>query len=142
MSELAATMRPAAEAGGPQAAVDAFFPLVCDGLWSQRDETAKDRHRANGPMMLAEFAGPPYQLDVKDVAALAVPCLVITGTQSHPALREIAAALARALPDARLTELAGSGHVTYAERPGEFAHAVAVFATEVTSQERSQATIA
>jgi 3-oxoadipate enol-lactonase len=142
MSELAATVRPAAEAGGPRAAVDAFFPLVCAGLWSQLDETAKDRYRANGPMMLAEFAGPPYQLDVKDAAAVAVACLVISGTRSHPALREIAAALARALPDARFAELADSGHVTYAERPGEFADAVAAFATEVTSQERSEATIA
>jgi pimeloyl-ACP methyl ester carboxylesterase len=46
------------------------------------------------------------------------------------------------LPEVRFAELAGSGHVTYAERPGEFADAVAAFATEVTSQERSEATIA
>lgn len=131
MTEVAAAVRPAAETGGPPAAVDAFFPLVCPGLWSRLDEAAKDRYRANGPMMLAEFAGPPYQLGLKDVTGIAPPCLVIAGTESHPALRAIATTLARALPGARFVELAGSGHVTYAERPDEFARAVAAFATKV-----------
>ena len=140
MTEVAATVRPAAETCGPKAAVDAFFALACPGLWSRIDETVKDRYRANGPMMLAEFAGPPYQLGLDDVAGIALPSLVIAGTESHPALRAIAAALARALPDARLLELAGSGHVTYAERPDQFARAVAAFATEVTSRQHSQAT--
>lgn len=140
MTEVAAVVRPAAEAGGPPAAVDAFFPLVCPGLWSRLDETAKNRYRANGPMMLAEFAGPPYQLGLKDVTGIALPCLVVAGTESHPALRAIATTLARALPDARFAELAGSGHVTYAERPDEFAQAVAAFAAEVTSPQHSKAT--
>ena len=139
MTEVAAAVRPAAEAGGPPAAVDAFFRLVCPGLWSRLDETAKDRYRANGPMMLAEFAGPPYQLALNDVTGITLPCLVVAGTESHPALRAVTATLARALPDARFTELAGSGHVTYAERPDEFARAVAAFATEVTSRQHSQA---
>ncbi len=130
MAEVAAAVRPAAQAGGPRAAVDAFFPLVCGGLWAQLDENAKDRYRANGPMMLAEFAGEPYQPTVSDIAGITLPCLVIAGTGSHPALRTIAAALASALPDARFAELAGSGHVTYAERPDEFAHAVATFTSE------------
>jgi pimeloyl-ACP methyl ester carboxylesterase len=59
---------------------------------------------------------------------------VLAGTESHPALRAIASTLARALPDARFVELAGSGHVTYAERPEDFARVVAAFATEVASQ--------
>jgi pimeloyl-ACP methyl ester carboxylesterase len=140
MAEIAAAVRPAAQAGGPAAAVDAFFPLVCPGLWSRLDETAKDRYRANGPMMLAEFAGPPYQPAPGDLAGTTLPCLVIAGTESHPAPRAIAKALARALPDSRLIELAGSGHVTYAERPDQFAQAVAVFATQVTSPQPSTAT--
>jgi 3-oxoadipate enol-lactonase len=133
MAELAAVVRPAAEAGGPGAAVDAFFPLVCGGLWSQLDDSAKDRYRANGAMMLAEFAGTPYRLEADDLAGLTVPCLVVAGTESHPALRAIAATLVRALPDARFVELDGSGHVTYAERPEQFARAVAAFANEVAS---------
>ncbi|HET6874418.1 MAG TPA: alpha/beta hydrolase [Acidimicrobiales bacterium] len=134
MAEIAAAVRPAAEAGGPSAAVDAFFPLVCPGLWSQLSEDAKDRYRANGPMMLAEFTGPPYQLSPGDAAGIGLPCVVVAGTESHPALRAIAAALLRALPDARFVELEGAGHVTYAERPDEFAVAVAAFAHEMTAR--------
>ena len=140
MTEVATVVRPAAETGGPRAAVDAFFSLVCPGLWSRLDQAAKDRYRANAPMLFAEFASPPYQLGPRDVVGIAVPCLVLAGTESHPALRAIAATLARALPDARFVELAGSGHVTYAERPDEFARVVAAFATEVTSRQHSQAT--
>ena len=131
MAEIAAVVGPAAETGGPAAAVDAFFPVVCPGLWSQIDETAKDRYRANGEMMLAEFTGPAYQLTPEGAAGIHLPCLVIAGTDSHPALRAIAARLVRALPDARFAELDGSGHVTYAERPDDFARAVAAFAAEV-----------
>jgi 3-oxoadipate enol-lactonase len=130
MAEIAAAVRPAAERGGPAAAVDAFFPLVCPGLWSRLDEPAKEPYRANGAMMLAEFAGPAYPLTIADVGKIESPCLVIAGTDSHPALKAIAATLARALPDARFVELTGSGHVTYAERPDEFARAVAAFASE------------
>jgi 3-oxoadipate enol-lactonase len=133
MAEVAAVVRPAAATEGPPAAVDAFFTLVCPGLWSTLDETAKDRYRANAHMMLAELDGPRYSLNVDDLPTVAVPALVIAGTTSHPALRSIARVLANGLPDARFVELDGSGHVTYAERPDEFAHAVAAFATELQS---------
>lgn len=139
MSEIAAVVRPAAESGGPRTAVDAFFPLVCPGLWSQIDEGGKDRYRANGAMMLAEFTGPPYQLGVDDVAAIQPPCLVIAGTASHPALQAIAATLVRSLPDARFVELDGSGHVTYAEQPEVFARAVAAFASEIAGCQPARA---
>jgi 3-oxoadipate enol-lactonase len=131
VAELGAVVGPAAANHGPSAAVDAFFALICPGLWSVLDETVKDRYRANAHMMLAEFGGPRYALSVDDLSAVAVPALVIAGTTSHPALRSIARVLARGLPDARFVQLDGSGHVTYAERPDEFAHAVAAFATEL-----------
>jgi pimeloyl-ACP methyl ester carboxylesterase len=37
------------------------------------------------------------------------------------------AALARAIPGARLTEIAGAGHLSNLERPAEFVAAVASF---------------
>jgi pimeloyl-ACP methyl ester carboxylesterase len=141
MDEIAAVVRPAAEGGGPAAAVDAFFPLVCPGLWSRIDQTTKDRYRANGGMMLAEFRGSAYQLTPKEAADILLPCLIIAGTESHAALRAIAARLVRSLPDARFVELDGSGHVTYAERPDEFASAVAAFATEVRGRTPNPATV-
>jgi pimeloyl-ACP methyl ester carboxylesterase len=131
VAELGAVVGPIAASEGPRAAVDAFFSLVCPGLWSALDETAKDRYRANAHMLLAELGAPRYNLSVEDLSAITVPALVIAGTTSHPALRSIAHILARGLPDARFVELPGSGHVTYAERPDEFARAVAAFATEV-----------
>jgi pimeloyl-ACP methyl ester carboxylesterase len=91
-------------------------------------------------MLFAEFTSPPYQLGLEEVAGIASPCLVAADTESHPALRAIAATLARGLPDARFVQLPGSGHVTYAERPDEFARAVAAFAAEVTSRQYSPAT--
>lgn len=124
MGEVTATVGPAAQSGGPRAAVDAFFPLVCPGLWSGLDETGRDRLRANGQMMLAEFSGRPYELTRDQAAGIDLPVLVIAGTTSHPALRDIAATLARTLPDARLLTLEGSGHVTYVERPDDFSRAV------------------
>lgn len=131
VAELGAAVGPVAASKGPRAAVDAFFALVCPGLWSALDETAKDRYRANAHMLLAELGGPRYHLNVEDLSAVAVPALVIAGTTSHPALQSIARVLARGLPDARFVELLGSGHVTYAERPDEFADAVVAFATDL-----------
>ena len=120
--------------GDPRAAVDAFFPLVCPGLWSKLDEEGRERLRANGRMMLEEFTGAPYGLTAGDLPAIRVPALVIMGSESHPSLRAFAAVLVRRLPRARWVELAGSGHVTYAERPAEFADAVASFAAEAFAQ--------
>lgn len=131
MAEIGAIVAPAAQTGGPAAAVDAFFPLVCPGLWSILDESGRDRLRANGRMMLAEFAGRPYALSRGQAGQIDVPTLVIAGTTSHPALRAIAATLARTLPHAGLVELSGSGHVTYAERPEEFADAVRNFSRQL-----------
>ena len=131
MAEIGAAVAPAAQTGGPAAAVDAFFPLVCPGLWSILDEPGRDRLRANGHMMLAEFAGRPYALSRDQAGQIDVPTLVIAGTTSHPALRVIAATLARTMPHARLVELDGSGHVTYAERPEEFADAVRNFSRQL-----------
>ena len=145
LAEIASAVAPAAQLSGPRAAVDAFFPLVCPGLWAGLDERGREPYRANGSMMLAEFAGAPYVLGPDDVAGICVPALVIAGTESHPALRAIAATLARTLPDARFVELTGSGHVTYAERPDQFADAVREFAATVparpiTATDRSAAT--
>lgn len=134
MAEIGAVVAPAARDGGPRAAVDAFFPLVCPGLWDVLDEAGKERLRANGPMMLAEFGGPPYVLAPEDVAGVEIPTLVISGSESHAGLRSIAATLARSLPHARLLELTGSGHVTYAERPEEFAAAVHGFAATLPAR--------
>ena len=130
IAEVAPIVEEAAEADGPAAAVDAFFRAVCPGLWSRIDESVKDRYRNNAPMLFADLAMPSYEITTDDLAAISVPALVVAGANSHPALRQAAHAIARPLPDARYLEL-DCGHVTYAERPAEFARAVAAFVGEI-----------
>ncbi len=62
--------------------------------------------------------------------AITASALVIAGETSHPPLRSVAHRLVAALPDARVVELEDCGHVTHAEQPDDFAHAVSVFAAE------------
>src|SRR5215207_8105099 len=93
VTELGAVVGPIVASDGPRAAVDAFFALICPGLWSALDDAARDRYRANAHMMLAELGGPRYHLSVDDLTAVTVPTLVIAGTTSLPALRSIARVL-------------------------------------------------
>jgi len=131
VTELGPRLSTAVEAGGPPAAVDAFFSFLCPGVWSTVDESVRDRYRANADMLFADLGMPAYQLDAAGIAEIRMPALVIAGGASHPALRDGAHSLAAQLPDVRLVEL-DCGHVTYAEEPEEFARAVAALAGEIT----------
>jgi 3-oxoadipate enol-lactonase len=130
-------MKPAIDAavarGGPRAAVDAFFEIVCPGLWRALPEERRDiPYRANAAELFGDLAMLPYQISRADLAQIHVPCLVIRGSESDPGLRTIAGVLAENIPGAHLVELQGSGHVTYFEKPEEFAAAVEAFANTNT----------
>jgi pimeloyl-ACP methyl ester carboxylesterase len=131
LGELGPRLDAAMAAGGPSVAVDAFFSLVCPGLWSALDESRKDRYRANGDIGFADLRAPSLDVTPADLATVTVPALVIAGDSSHPAFPSIARRLAAALADARFVELADCGHVAYAEQPHAFAHALTVFAAEL-----------
>ena len=131
MDELAPRLEPAIASGEPAAWVDAFFSMVCPGLWSIIDDTRKDRYRANADIGFTDLQSPSLDVTAKDLAAVTIPTLVIAGSESHPSLRSIAHQLAAALPDVRFVELEGCGHVTYAEQPDDFANAVRALATEL-----------
>jgi 3-oxoadipate enol-lactonase len=117
--------------GDKSAAVDAFFTAICPGLWASLDEDGRDRYRANAGIGFTDVRSPSLDVTPLDLAVVRIPCLVLTGTASLPALRSVAHRLAAALPNARLIDIPGSGHVTYAERPEEFFEAVRVFAAEL-----------
>lgn len=124
-----------ATAGGDRrAAVDGFFAAVCPGLWSRIDEARKDRYRDNVEMLFAGLQGESRPLTVDDLARVRVPCLVLSGSISAPELRSIARKLAASVPDCRFVEFEACGHVTYAERPAEFAAAVETFADELAAR--------
>lgn len=129
IGEVKPAVDAAMERGGPRAAVDAFFEVVCPGLWRSLPEASRDVYRDNAPELFGDLTMPPYQITREDLAQIHVPCLIIRGSESHPALRSVAGILAESIPGARLVELAGSGHVTYFERPDEFARSVAAFAS-------------
>jgi pimeloyl-ACP methyl ester carboxylesterase len=59
---------------------------VCPGPWSTLDEAGKELYRANARMMLAEFAGPSYELHVADLAHIRVPILFLHGDLSDPVI--------------------------------------------------------
>jgi pimeloyl-ACP methyl ester carboxylesterase len=99
----------------PPAAVDAFFSLVCPGLWSTIDEARKDRYRANGEIGFADLRASSLDLTPGDLATVTDPVVVVAGDSSHPALRSIARRPAGAMADARFMEFADCGHATYAE---------------------------
>ncbi|HEU5242657.1 MAG TPA: alpha/beta hydrolase [Ornithinibacter sp.] len=131
MDELGPRIEEAMAGGGPPAAVDAFFSLVCPGMWAMLDEDRKERSCADADIGFADLRAPSLDATASDLAAVTVPALVIAGDTGHPALRAIARRLAAALADARFIELTDCGHVTYAEQPDAFAHAVDVFAAEL-----------
>jgi pimeloyl-ACP methyl ester carboxylesterase len=133
LAEVGAAVKPAVAAGGPRAAVDAFFTTVCPGLWSTLDEAGKEPYRANAEMLLAEFAGPSYKLRPADLPQIRVPILFLHGDLSHPMFPAVVRVLANGVPQAQLREMTGSGHVTYAERPDEFSRAVSDFVAGLTA---------
>lgn len=131
MSEVGARIGEAMATGGPPAGVEAFMSTVCPGLWSIVDDDRKARYRTNADIGFTDLQSPSLDTTPADLAAIALPALVLSGSESHSSFRSVAHDLAAALPDARLVELEGSGHVTYAERPDEFENAVRVFAAEL-----------
>lgn len=120
-----------AASGDLHSAVDAFFSLMCPGLWSRIDESRKDSYRANAEIGFTDVRSQALQVTPAELAAVSVPALVIAGDTSHPALRSIARRLAAGLADARFIEIADCGHVTYAEQPEAFARVVSTFAAEL-----------
>lgn len=130
-AELRPRLQQAIAAGGPRAAVDAFFDFICPGLWRAINEERREAYRANAGELMPDLQMPMYQVGRDDLARVRVPCLVVKGDRSHPVLMRIADLLAAGIPGAELVEVRGSGHVTYAEQPAAFADAVRAFAARL-----------
>jgi pimeloyl-ACP methyl ester carboxylesterase len=124
MADLQPPLEAAFRRNDPRAAVDAFFDYMCPGLWGKIDDAAKEPYRANHGELLPDLQMPQYQISVEDLQRITVPCTIVSGSESHPVLRRVAKVIADALPSGSFVELAGVGHVTYAEAPEEFARLV------------------
>ncbi len=116
-------------AKGPWAAVEAVVELVHPGLWARLPEARRKEFSANHVALLGELRTMlPYQVSREALARVDRPCLVISGSETLPVLRNIAHISAGAIPRCEFVELSGAGHVTYVDRPAEFAAAVKAFA--------------
>lgn len=131
ITALKPLLEQAGATGGPRAAVDAFFSYVCPGLWQTIDDARREPYRANAPELLGDLQMPPYRVTAEDLRRVTVPVLILRGDKSLPVFRGIAGVVAANVPGAEMVELAGSGHVTYAEQPAAFARAVVDFAVRL-----------
>jgi pimeloyl-ACP methyl ester carboxylesterase len=73
---------------------------------------------------------PPYRFDPEPYSGLGVPTLLITGGDSPPFLRASTAAVAAAVPGARVVVLDGEQHVAMDTAPERFVAAVLGFLRE------------
>ncbi|HSN07079.1 MAG TPA: alpha/beta hydrolase [Candidatus Angelobacter sp.] len=131
LGRVVPAVQPRLDAGDLPGAVDAFFEVVCPGLWRLLDDAGKEPYRRSGPMLVADLAQPPYSVTADDLAAVRLPVLAVLGTESDPFLQSTARVIAGSVPSGGLLELSHSGHVTYAEAPDAFAGAVREFADRV-----------
>jgi pimeloyl-ACP methyl ester carboxylesterase len=111
--------------------VDAFLDTLLPRLFSAHATDAlRDSTRALcGQRFDAVVAALTALRDRPDrrpeLPSIACPTLVIVGTEDTLTPPAEAAAMARAIPNARLAELPGAGHLANLEAPSAFAAAIA-----------------
>jgi len=97
--------------------------------WPDAAESVEGAQRMDRAL---ETHHPPDALD------LDVPVLLLTGTRGPPHLRDSVRAVRDALPDARLVEFDGLGHLGPVEDPDRVAEAVRTFLTETVAHDPAE----
>jgi pimeloyl-ACP methyl ester carboxylesterase len=114
---LAARLRRLAAEAGVEAVGEAFLRAVLgDAAWEGLPGAARANAVASGEAILAEFAGGFAAPAPADLAALAVPTLVVAGVGSPWPFGRLAERLAATIPGARLVPVEG-GHAVGAGHP-------------------------
>jgi pimeloyl-ACP methyl ester carboxylesterase len=116
--------------GGRDEYLSGLLPrlVAADVSGDVRDELAACAGRQSSEALigaLAALAGRPDRR--RDLAHLALPTLVVVGSEDLVTPPAAARVLADGIPDARLAEIPGAGHLTALERPHEVAELVAGF---------------
>lgn len=106
---LCAMVERTASERGVEAVGEAFVREVV-GLWEELPAEWRRTISANGQAVLAELRGGLLVADRRDLRKLALPTLLVSGTDSAEAFRQVTAALAAVLPAARTAQVAG-GHM-------------------------------
>lgn len=115
---------------GSGALLEAFFGVVCPGLWPRLDEGRRANYRENAGLLLPTLEAVPISVTIEDLTRIEVPVLAIAGARSHPVAVSITRRMADSLPGGRLVMLEEAGHATYVEQPAAFEREVAAFAAE------------
>lgn len=112
----------AIRAGGLPAFLDDFVPRLVppdDAASRAAARALADDQRPEGVAgALEALAGRPDRRP--DLAAMAVPALVVVGSEDGITPPVLSEGLAAGLPDAELVVMEGAGHLTALERPAEF----------------------
>jgi pimeloyl-ACP methyl ester carboxylesterase len=111
------------ESGDLRGAVDAFFSIVCPGLWSRLSDSEKEPYLSSGPMLVADLTQPPFEVSIDELHSVVLPLHAIAGADSAPFLHDTSVVIANAVPGATFEEFANCGHVTYVEQEAKFADA-------------------
>lgn len=118
---------------GMQAVVDAMFgKMLSPAAYASDDPLVEDvRERMLGARpdgVIAALAGMAVRGDSTDLlTAVAVPTLLIAGTEDTLIPHDDMARMASLIERARLVSLEGAGHLSNLEAPGAFTSAVADF---------------
>jgi pimeloyl-ACP methyl ester carboxylesterase len=110
LAELGAVVLAAADVGVDAVAEALLRAVLGDATWEGLPEEAKGMFTANGPAIVAEFRGGFLDAAPEELAAIDQPTLLVTAEDSPPAFAEATAALASAIPSARVARVAG-GHL-------------------------------
>jgi pimeloyl-ACP methyl ester carboxylesterase len=107
----------AAATRGDNAVAEVFLRHVLgDATWQQFPQAAKRMFIDNSPAILAEFSGGGLHVDSVALARIQQPTLLVTATDSPEAFRQVADAMAAAIPNAR-TVFVGGGHLVNPAEP-------------------------
>jgi pimeloyl-ACP methyl ester carboxylesterase len=121
----------AVERGAPDAAGERFLDYwMGPGTWARLPDARRESSARAMPGVRSQFTaifGEPRP--VADYAALAVPTLLLTGTASPVASREVARMLAKTLPNLTTVELDGVGHMAPVTHPDVVNDAIEAYLT-------------
>jgi pimeloyl-ACP methyl ester carboxylesterase len=107
-------------AGATRAAVEAVLGLG-EGGFAAEPAAIQAMQLDNAPAFVVNWNAPdPATMTCKELATVAAPTLIVTGTATLPAFTEMAKAVAACLPQAEAATMEGVGHGGPIEAPDAF----------------------
>jgi pimeloyl-ACP methyl ester carboxylesterase len=126
-ADIAADVERVAAEQGLAAVGEAFIRRVL-GEWESVPEPLREMFSANGPAILAELRGDEHVSGPDQLAELDVPTLLVSASESPRAFQELTAALAAAIPGAKVVRV-GGGHMVNPADPAVLAFIAEVLAS-------------